>query len=169
MKTGIKLHKTVLLCLVSLLGLSACNWLDDDDKSNNPPVALSETIVTQTDTLFSAQLPGTDADGDTLSFTISSPVSFGILTLSSDGSYTYLPNAEFTGTDSFSFSVTDGLSAPVTGVIGITVELLELSLSAFSREAFTQDPTEVPLSVNGRNFIQDVANQSEYQDLLDAN
>ena len=32
-----------------------------------------------------------------------------------------------------------------------------------------QEPNDLPLSVNGREFTLDVANQTEYQDLIDAN
>ena len=144
----------------------------DDSKEivmNTPPVASSINVSTQTETAISAQLPAVDLDGDTLTFAAVVEPMLGSLTVNTDGTYVYTPNAEVTGSDSFTFSVTDGLEQPVTGTINITIEALTVSFLASSRNAFGQAPTDTPLSVNGRVFTQDVVNQSDYQDLIDAN
>jgi hypothetical protein len=44
----------------------------------------------------------------------------GSVTISADGSFTYVPNAGFVGIDSFSFQVTDSVT-PTTGTINVTV------------------------------------------------
>lgn len=53
--------------------------------------------------------------------------------------------------------------------VNITIEALQVSFSEFSRVAFNQTATDTPLSVNGREFTQDVVDQNDYQDLIDAN
>lgn len=160
----------MLILGTCIVALSGC--FDDDDKPievNSPPEAGSVSLITQTETDINDQLTANDADGDNLVFAVVEEPQLGQLTLQSDGNFTYTPNAEITGTDSFVFSVTDGSSAPVSGTVDITIELLEVSFRSQSRLAFQQMNMDLPLSVNGRVFIQDVTDQNEYQDLIDAN
>src|SRR5207253_8718985 len=49
-----------------------------------------------------------DPDGDKLSAILVSGPANGALTLSADGSFTYVPNPGFTGTDSFTYKANDG-------------------------------------------------------------
>ena len=63
----------------------------------------------------------TDADSDTLTVSSSSPASNGILTLSSDGSFTYDPNQDFNGTDVFMYSASDGTDSSNTATVTILV------------------------------------------------
>ena len=152
------------------IALSGCFDEDDDQiEVNSPPEAGSVSLITQTETDINDQLTANDADGDNLVFAVVEEPQLGQLTLQSDGNFTYTPNAEITGTDSFVFSVTDDSSAPVSGTVDITIELLEVSFRSQSRLAFQQMNMDLPLSVNGRVFIQDVTEQNEYQDLIDAN
>jgi hypothetical protein len=177
MKRTIQQYSQFSILVITVLTLSACNWFDsDDDKAvepemqmNTAPVAGSESLITQTEVVISTSFPASDADGDTLSFSITADPTLGSVTLGNGGDYTYTPNAEVTGNDSFSYSVSDGSAAPVSGVITITIEALQLSFSEYSREAFQQAATDTPLPVNGRVFIQDVVNQGDYQDLINSN
>ncbi|MDO6426697.1 Ig-like domain-containing protein [Thalassotalea sp. 1_MG-2023] len=164
--------KLFALSLV-VMNLSACFNSDNDDKvviePNVPPVAGDANLATQTETNIVDNLPVSDANGDTLTFEISSEPQLGTVGVSSDGTFTYIPFAEQTGSDSFTYTVSDGIASPVSGTINITIEALQVSFTQFSRDAFNQASTDIPLSINGREFIQDVANQSDYQDLIDAN
>jgi hypothetical protein len=49
-----------------------------------------------------------DADGDTLTAELVTDVANGVLTLNSDGSFTYTPTADYFGTDSFIYKAFDG-------------------------------------------------------------
>ena len=49
-----------------------------------------------------------DADGDVLTASLTSPPENGSLTLQADGSFSYSPNANYFGQDRFSYEVTDG-------------------------------------------------------------
>lgn len=177
MKSTIKQYSKVSTLAIAALTLSACNWLDsDDDKAKEPemqintaPIAGSESLTTQTDVVVSTNLPASDPDGDALSFSITTDPTIGSVALGSGGEYTYTPNAEITGSDSFTYTVSDGEAAPVSGVITITIETLQLSFSDYSRQAFQQAATDTPLAINGREFTQDVVNQNDYQDLINSN
>lgn len=177
MKSKYKQGSKCIVLSVAVLMLSACDLFDgDNDKvkqpempMNTPPVAGSESLTTQTEVAINTSLPATDADGDALSVSITTEPTLGTVTLGMGGDYTYTPFVEVTGSDSFSYSVSDGVSAPVSGIIDITIEALSLSFSDYSRQAFQQSATDTPLPINGREFIQDVVNQNDYQDLIDNN
>ena len=65
-----------------------------------------------------------DPDGDDLTFSLSSGVANGTLSLSgAEGTYT--PNANFFGTDSLAFTVNDGTASSTTGVIVFDVALVD--------------------------------------------
>lgn len=61
-----------------------------------------------------------NGDGLTVSTTPVTAPANGMLSLNSNGSFTYTPNAGFSGSDSFKYSVSDGASSS-TGTVSITV------------------------------------------------
>jgi TolB-like protein/Tfp pilus assembly protein PilF len=91
---------------------------------NNAPVANAQSVTTVEDTAVSITLTGSDADGDTLTFSVVSGPSNGALSGTAPN-LTYTPNADFIGSDSFTFKVNDGgedsASATVTVTVGCTV------------------------------------------------
>ena len=160
--------KLAIVSLVSL-SLTAC-FNDDDDETppaNSAPTAMSVDLITQADTPIVDSVTATDVDMDVLTFSIDTPPSNGTLTLDANGQFTYQPAPTVTGTDSFVFSVTDGLSASVNGTVNITIEALQVNFSAYSRAAFVQSETDMPLPLNGREFTQDVTDINAFDDLLD--
>jgi hypothetical protein len=80
---------------------------------NTPPVANDTAATTNEDTAVTITMTGSDADGDTLTFSIVSgplhgalgPVVFVNATTST---VTYTPNLNYNGTDSFVFRANDG-------------------------------------------------------------
>ena len=75
---------------------------------NSSPVTDSTSSLSVTeDTVASGTIIATDADGDTLSYTYSTP-SKGTVAETTAGSYTYTPTANATGADSFTVVVSDG-------------------------------------------------------------
>ncbi|OHU86251.1 MULTISPECIES: Ig-like domain-containing protein [Pseudoalteromonas] len=157
-----------------LLFISACNSDSHDkvtppmmDDKNTAPTAMDLSVTIQADTEFSGTLTATDKDGDTLLYSLSSGASYGSVEVNADGTFSYVPQREYTGSDSFKFSVSDGVNGKVTAMVNITIELLEVTFSSYSRAAFEQNQTDTPLSVNGRLFIQDVTSGADYNDLLE--
>ena len=91
---------------------------------NTTPIASNASYsVTQPNTL-SITLVGTDADSDTLTYTIvDSPSNGSLGSVGSDGSVVYTPTTDFTGSDSFTYKVNDGTIDSNTATVSITVEL----------------------------------------------
>ncbi|HFQ90919.1 MAG TPA: tandem-95 repeat protein, partial [Desulfobulbus sp.] len=89
---------------------------------NDPPLANSTSLTVNEDTRATGQLSATDADGDTLTFTLAAPPARGTATISPAGAFTYTPEANATGTDSFSFTASDGtLTSPLANSTSLTV------------------------------------------------
>jgi hypothetical protein len=169
-KSKPRLYKVALLSL-ALTAMSGCFDSDDDDEPaiNTPPVALDIDLITQTETPINETIPATDADGDVLTYAVVTPPALGSVTVANDGSFVYTPDPELTGSDSFTYSASDGEAPAVVGTVNIVIESLEVSVGSYSRNAFNQAPTDVPLPINGRAFTDDVVDQTDYQDLIDGN
>jgi len=93
--------------------------------SNNPPVAVKNgNLAVLEDTDKTGKMEANDADGDTLTYSLSTTTTAqkGKVTLdSATGAYTYKPNPNINGDDVFGFSVTDG-KATDTATIAVTIE-----------------------------------------------
>ena len=76
--------------------------------ANIPPVVVNGTVTTDFETPISGQVSGSDADGDPLSFSLVTGTTNGTLVFNPDGSFTYTPNDGFNGSDSFTFNANDG-------------------------------------------------------------
>lgn len=87
---------------------------------NEPPIAQSMEVITAEDTPVNIVLSGSDPDGDTLAYIITSEPAHGTLTgVAPD--LTYTPSADFVGSDQFTFAVSDGHVQSEPAVVSITV------------------------------------------------
>ncbi|MFZ9822510.1 MAG: tandem-95 repeat protein [Gemmataceae bacterium] len=79
---------------------------------NNLPVANPQSIFVKGDVSHTGKLAGSDADGNSLSYSLVNQGTRGVVTLTNPatGEFTYVPNQNENGTDSFSFRVHDGVS-----------------------------------------------------------
>ena len=80
---------------------------------NDAPVGSSDAYDTNEDTALVVGGSGvltndTDADGNTLTATLVSSPTHGIVVLNADGSFTYTPDAGYHGTDVFTYQANDG-------------------------------------------------------------
>jgi hypothetical protein len=155
--------------LLMVTALAACNDNDEPEPVNSAPTAASVDLTTQTNTSIMDNVSGNDVDGDTLVYALVTPPISGTLTLDASGSFSYQPALDETGNDSFEFSVSDGINSAVVAAVNITIENLEVSFGEYSRQTFNQQPTDEPLSLKGRTFIQDVENENAYDDLIMVN
>ena len=62
-----------------------------------------------------------DADSDTLTVTVTAEPSHGSVTLSPDGSFTYIPDADYHGIDTFSYMANDGTIDSSSATVTITI------------------------------------------------
>ncbi len=146
---------------------------------NTPPVANDTTATTDEDTTVTITLSGSDADGDSLTFSIVSGPSNGVLgAVISTGPTTatvdYTPNANFFGTDSFVFEANDGnggtdqatavitvnsVNDPPSFLVGPTVTVLEDS----GPQTYTNWVTAIspgPANESGQTVTFTVANDN---------
>ena len=84
------------------------------------PVSTGGNVTTSEDVPIGIVLSGADADGDPLTYTVTTAPARG--TLSGTGAFrTYTPQANQFGVDSFTFVVSDGRSQSATATVNITV------------------------------------------------
>ncbi|MCA8986412.1 MAG: tandem-95 repeat protein [Planctomycetaceae bacterium] len=88
---------------------------------NDAPTADDGTLFVTEDIAASGSVTGTDPDNDTLTFSVATQPSYGILIFNPDGTYTYTPNTNFNGVDSFTFSANDGSESSAPATISLTV------------------------------------------------
>ncbi|HEY2090520.1 MAG TPA: Ig-like domain-containing protein, partial [Thermoanaerobaculia bacterium] len=93
---------------------------------NTPPVANNTAAATNEDNPVTVTMTATDADGDSLTFTIVTPPAHGTLgsifnTTPTSAQVTYTPNANYNGSDSFTFQADDGKGGTSIGTVTITI------------------------------------------------
>jgi PKD repeat protein len=93
---------------------------------NNAPVAVNDSYSTDEDTPLTVAAPGvlandSDVDGNPLTAILVSGSGNGMLTLNSDGSFSYTPVANFNGSDSFTYVASDGLADSNIATVTIAV------------------------------------------------
>ena len=87
---------------------------------DSPPVAAGQTIGAEAGKAKAITLGATDADGDTLTYSIDSGPSHGTLT-GTGANRTYTPAADYAGPDSFTWHVTDGFGGSSSATVSIDV------------------------------------------------
>jgi len=93
---------------------------------NTRPIASEGTLITAEDSAVSATLSATDADDDSLTFSLVSNGTKGtaVITNTTTGALTYTPSAGQTGQDSFSFKVNDGIVDSNVATMSITITVV---------------------------------------------
>lgn len=87
---------------------------------NDAPIAETQSLNTNEDEALPITLTGTDVENASLSYTVVSGPTHGVLS-GSGASVTYTPNLNYYGGDSFSFKVNDGQLDSNIAVISLTV------------------------------------------------
>ncbi|MFO0881556.1 MAG: Ig-like domain-containing protein [Gemmataceae bacterium] len=78
--------------------------------ANDAPVASDLALATLENLAVIGAIPVTDAEADTVTFTLVVGVAHGRLELNSDGSFLYTPEAGYAGSDTFQVAVADATS-----------------------------------------------------------
>ena len=87
---------------------------------NSAPVALAQNLSTAEDNSKAITLTGTDAEGNTLVYTVLTRPTRGTVT-GNEPYLTYSPPADFNGTERITFKVNDGTSDSAVATVSITV------------------------------------------------
>lgn len=90
-------------------------------EGGNTPVATPRNLSILEDEARSLTLTGTDADGDPLTFSISTQPQYGTLT-GELPNLVYVPQQDYFGTDSFTFTATDGIDISDAATVSIAIE-----------------------------------------------
>lgn len=117
---------------------------------NDTPVARPLTVRTDEDTQVLVTLSGTDADGDTLSFTVASSPGHGMLTGTAPH-LTYTPEPDFHGVDSFTFTVSDGQATSAPAVVSISVSSRNDAPVALANFVTLDEDTPTSVVLSGRD------------------
>lgn len=90
---------------------------------NQPPVANNDHVVTTAGQAVSIQALANDRDpnGDPFAIESFTQAEHGVVSLGSDGSFTYTPAAGFIGNDSFTYVIADGRGGLATGTVSVVV------------------------------------------------
>ncbi|BAP55042.1 hypothetical protein THII_0745 [Thioploca ingrica] len=93
---------------------------------NHAPIANDATFTTTTNTNLSNTLSATDADGDSLTYSIDNSSSLGTVTLtdSTTGAFTYTPPSNETGTATFTYKVKDNAFDSKEAVKTVTIKIV---------------------------------------------
>ena len=87
---------------------------------NDAPVAAAQTVEVIEDGTLAITLAGSDIDGDTLTYTVTTPPAHGALAGTAP-ILTYTPEANYHGSDSFAFTAHDSALASAPALVSITV------------------------------------------------
>jgi VCBS repeat-containing protein len=103
---------------------SASATVHDDLANHGPDAGAAASVTTVTNTAVNGQVVATDADGDSLHFTLSTGSDgpqHGSVVLNPDGTFTYTPAGSYNGTDSFKVQISDGHGGTTTETVSVTV------------------------------------------------
>ena len=121
--------------------------------NNNPPEAMADSYVGQEDQSLVVTAPGVlvnDVDPDTadvLAVSAWASGSGGVVSGSSDGSFSFAPTPDFDGVAAFSYTVTDGNGSSDTAVVQVSLVAQPDAPVANDDEASTQQDQAVTVDV----------------------
>ena len=115
-----------------------------DVEANAPPVAQDEAVTTNAGVALNITLAASDADGDTLTFSLVTLPSHGTLSGTAPD-LTYTPDAGFNGNDSFTYNTNDGKIDSNMATMSITISAVNHAPAAQDQAVATN--VETPLNV----------------------
>ncbi len=133
-----------------LLTASATVTIDVRD-GNVPPVSNPEFFAVNEDSTLSVPAPGilandTDVENNPLTAVLVSFPAHGMLTLGSNGAFTYTPALNYAGPDAFSYRANDGMDSGTIATVTILVNQVNDPpfTEADSFNAMLNQPLDVP-------------------------
>ncbi|NQU11434.1 tandem-95 repeat protein [bacterium] len=95
------------------------------NSSNDAPVANNDSSMVPEnsgETTIDVLANDTDGDGDPLTAALVDDVAHGLLTLNSDGSFSYQPDAGYFGPDSFTYQANDGYDTSTPATVSLSID-----------------------------------------------
>jgi VCBS repeat-containing protein len=121
--SGILIGAGVLALAGGVAAIASGGGKDSPPAPNRAPTfaASSQSVTTNEDAAAQVKVSATDADGDTLTYTVSTNPTKGSVTGGAGGTFTYTPAADFFGSDSFVVTANDGKGGTATVTVNVTV------------------------------------------------
>lgn len=122
---------------------------------NDAPVGSSDAYDTNEGTALVVGGSGvltndTDADGDSLTATLVTSPTHGVVVLNADGSFTYTPDAHYHGTDVFTYQANDGTTNSGAITVLLTINSVnDLPVSLDDAYTLNEDGTLTVTAANG--------------------
>jgi hypothetical protein len=121
-------------------------------------------------TAFALTWHATDADGDTLTWSVATPAAHGTATASGTGAsqaIAYTPTANYNGADSFAIQVSDGVGGAATTTVSVTIQPVNDAPVAVAQSVSTSMNTAKAITLSGSdpegsNLTYAVATQPAY-------
>ncbi|WP_157497889.1 VCBS domain-containing protein [Gilvimarinus chinensis] len=111
---------------------------------NDPPVAEDLYLTTPEDTPIPGGITASDVDGDTLTYTVITPPSFGEVEFNEQtGSFNYQPGLDYVGEDQFTVLIDDGNGGTTEAVVYITVT--PLNDPPVTQDLYITTPEDTPV------------------------
>ncbi|WP_263834132.1 retention module-containing protein, partial [Sulfurospirillum oryzae] len=124
--------------------------------TNDAPLASNMEIKIDEDKTITSLLPAaTDANGDTVTYTLGAGATNGSVVVNTDGSYTYTPNANYNGSDGFTYTISDGKGGENTYSVAITVNPIN-DPAILSSASVGLEETNAVLTTAGALSVTDV-------------
>src|SRR5437588_812801 len=121
---------------------------------NDAPTANAQSVTTAEDTAKAITLTGTDVDGDTLTYAITTQPAHGTLTGTAPN-VTYTPALNYNGPDSFTFTVKDAALTSTAATVSITVTAVNDPPVANAQSVTTAEDTAKAITLTGSDVDGD--------------
>ncbi len=122
---------------------------------NDAPLAAVQAVTVAEDTDGAITLTGNDADGDVLTYVVTTQPIHGILTGTAPA-LIYTPEADWNGPDSFAFTVSDGTVTSAPAVVSLTVTPVNDVPLAVAQAVATDEDTALPVTLTASDVDGDV-------------
>ena len=122
------------------------------------PVVIDGMASPQEDLAFPGSVAslGSDADGDTLTYTVVTQPAHGTLTFATSGAYTYTSALNYNGPDSFTFMANDGTSNSNVGTVSLVITPVNDPLKLVLPSAALQVSRTTTLRLDPAASVSDV-------------
>ncbi|MGH1429384.1 MAG: Ig-like domain-containing protein, partial [Arenicella sp.] len=121
---------------------------------NAVPVANPQSLVLDEDSNLTITLAGSDANNDSLVYTIIDQPTNGVLTGTAPN-LVYTPNVQVNGSDTFTFKVNDGLVDSNIATVTLTINPINDAPIANPQELTTLEDTPIAITVDGSDLEGD--------------
>ena len=121
---------------------------------NDTPEATAQNITLDEDSIQIVVLTGSDIDGDTLSYAVTTQPANGTLSGTAPD-LTYTPNENYHGTDTFSFTVSDGTATSEPATVSITINAINDTPAATSQSVSLDEDATVAIVLTGEDIDGD--------------